>query len=134
MYKFILPIYGVIKPTKKVKNPSLSVNWYRNAHHRESNTAKIEFKRLVKPQVEVFDPIDSKVHIKYVYYSASARLSDLDNFVGTVKKFFQDAIVECGLLEDDNTDFIVMNSEKFGGIDRDNPRVEAFIIPLDEFE
>ena len=41
-YKFILPIYGVIKPTKRVKNPSLNLNWYRNAHHRTSNDANEE--------------------------------------------------------------------------------------------
>ena len=53
------------------------------------------------------------------------------SFVGTVKKFFQDAIVECGLLPDDNVNYIVANSEVYGGIDKDNPRVEAFITVLD---
>jgi Holliday junction resolvase RusA-like endonuclease len=55
---------------------------------------------------------------------------DLDNFIGTVKKFFQDALVESGLIEDDNIKFIISNSETYGGIDKENPRVEAEIIEV----
>ena len=47
---------------------------------------------------------------------------DLDNFVGTVKKFFQDALVESGLIEEDNVKFIVASSESYGGIDKEKPQ------------
>lgn len=130
-YKFTLPLYGIAKPNKKVKNPSLSVNWYRNAHHRTSNDAKKAFKLHMKKQIEQFDPIDCKIKIHYVYYARSNNKPDLDNFIGTVKKFFQDSLVEHGFIEDDNVNFIVANSEAYGGIDKLNPRVEAFITLLD---
>ena len=51
--------------------------------------------------------------------------------MGTVKKFFQDALVESGLIEDDNVNIIVGNSERYGGIDRSKPRVEAVVTCLD---
>ena len=84
---------------------AITVNWYRNAHHQVSNKAKKKFKLLIQEH--------------------------LDNFIGTVKKFFQDALVESGLLVDDNVSFITSNSEYYGGIDKDHPRVEAVITKLD---
>lgn len=121
MYKFTLPIYGVAKD-------GLSVNWYRNAHYRISNNAKKKFKKLISEQIDKFEPIEGKVKIRYTYYAKHNNSPDLDNFVGTVKKFFQDAIVENGLLPDDNVNYIVANSERYGGVDKENPRVEAEII------
>ena len=77
-----------------------------------------------------FDEIETPIKIKYTYYAQRNNSPDLDNFVGTVKKFFQDALVESGLIEDDNINFILSNSECYGGIDKLNPRVEAEIIKL----
>ncbi len=122
MYKFTLPLYGV------TKGGSISVNWYRNAHYQTSNKAKIEFKRQIQSQLDLFDKIEAPIKIKYTYYAKANNSPDLDNFVGTVKKFFQDALVESGLIEDDNINYIVSNSESYGGIDRKAPRVEAEIV------
>ena len=130
-YKFTLPIYGIAKPKKGAKSQSLNVNWYRNEYHRCSNDAKKKFKAHVRPQIEQFDPVDCKIKIKYVFYAKSNNHPDLDNFVGTVKKFFQDALVECGFIPDDNVNYIVENEEVYGGIDKLNPRIEAFITLLD---
>lgn len=124
-YKFTLPLYGV------TKGSAISVNWYRNAHYQKSNNAKKKFKKMIAPQLEQFDPIKGKIKIKYTYFAKMNNNPDLDNFVGTVKKFFQDALSENGLIEDDNINFIVANSESYGGIDKENPRVEAEIILLD---
>lgn len=123
-YRFELPLYGVIK------KGAINVNWYRNAHHRESNNAKIKFKQMIQDQLDQFDEIKTPIKIKYTYYKKINNTPDLDNFVGTVKKFFQDALVESGLIEDDNINFIVESSEKYGGLDRLNPRVDAEIIEL----
>ena len=122
-YKFTLPIYGVTRG-------AIAVNWYRNAHYQTSNNAKIKFKKLIQDQLDQFDKIETPIKIKYTYYAQRNNSPDLDNFVGTVKKFFQDALVESGLIEDDNVNFIVANSESYGGIDKENPRVEAEVIEL----
>tara|TARA_R100000951_G_C2571544_1_gene158911 strand:+ start:328 stop:708 length:381 start_codon:yes stop_codon:yes gene_type:complete len=124
-YKFTLPLYGV------TKGSVISINWYRNAHYQKSNNAKKKFKKMIAPQLEQFDPIQGKIKIKYTYFAKANNSPDLDNFIGTVKKFFQDALAEGGLIEDDNVNFIVANSESYGGIDKENPRVEAEIILLD---
>ena len=123
-YRFTLPIYGV------AKKGAIAVNWYRNAHYQESNSAKIKFKKMIQEQLDSFDPINGQIKIKYTYYAKANNNPDLDNFVGTVKKFFQDALVESGLIEDDNVNYIVSNSESYGGIDKLNPRVEAVITQI----
>ena len=123
-YKFTLPLYGV------TKKGAISMNWYRNAHYQSTNAAKKKFKRLIKSQLNQFDEIQAPIKIKYTYYAQRNNSPDLDNFVAIVRKFFQDALVEHGLIEDDNVNFIVANSESYGGIDKDNPRVEAEVIEV----
>ena len=125
-YKFILPIYGIIKPTRKVKNPALSLNWYRNVHYRGNNQAKKAFKKHMQSQLNKFDAIDGEISIHYKYY-AKRKGTDLENFVTVVKKYFQDALSESGLIKDDNCSVIVENRENYMGVDKDNPRVECFI-------
>ena len=125
-YKFILPIYGIIKPTRKVKNPALSLNWYRNVHYRGNNQAKKAFKKHMQPQINKFDAIDGEISIHYKYY-AKRKNTDLDNFVAVVKKYFQDALSESGLITDDNCSVIVENKENYMGVDKEDPRVECFI-------
>ena len=125
-YHFTLPCY--IKD--RGKNVGISLNWYRNAHYQISNRVKVEFKRLIKPQFEGLGLIDEKVKIKFVYYAARNNSPDLDNFTSIVKKFFQDACVELELLAEDNVNYIPSTSEYYGGIDKENPRVEAFITKL----
>jgi len=128
-YKFTLPIYGVIKKTKNNANCAITFNWSRACHYRTYGAAKKKFKAMITDQLNKFDTIDGQIKIKYTYY-AGRKGTDLDNFTVVVKKFFQDALAEHGLIEDDNVNFIVANSEKYGGIDKENPRVEAEIIQL----
>ena len=125
-YKFILPIYGIIKPTRKVKNPALSLNWYRNVHYRGNNQAKKAFKKHMQSQLNKFDAIDGEISIHYKYY-AKRKGTDLENFVTVVKKYFQDALSESGIIKDDNCSVIVENREKYMGVDKEDPRVECFI-------
>jgi len=129
-YHFTLPIYGVIKQTKSNKNCAITFNWGRCAHFRTYSKAKKDFHEMVKGQIEVLEPANGKIAVKYVYY-AKRKGTDTDNFTTMVKKFFQDSLTKCGFIEDDTTDFIISSREYFGGIDKENPRVEAFISVVD---
>ena len=131
-YNFTAPIYGVIKQTKHNKNAAITLNWYCNAHRYTRNNAKKKFKQMMSEQINALDPICSGVKLKvhYTYY-AKRNGTDLDNFVCIVRKFFQDAISELGFIPDDNTNVIIKNSESYGGIDSDNPRIEIRITEVD---
>ncbi len=54
-------------------------------------------------------------------------MSDLDNWQSVVTKFFQDALKECGCIEDDNFSFIRKNIYEVINRDRINPRFEVTI-------
>tara|TARA_R110001632_G_scaffold10930_1_gene39910 strand:+ start:49 stop:441 length:393 start_codon:yes stop_codon:yes gene_type:complete len=126
-YKFELPIYIKNKKGKKI---SLSLNWYRNCHYHVSNDIKKRFKESIADQFEGLPRIEGRVRIKFVYYARINNSPDLDNFTSVVKKFFQDAMTELGLIEDDNVNFVVATSEYYGGIDKGNPRVDAFVTEI----
>lgn len=125
-YEFNLPIYGVIKKTKNNSNCAITFNWACAANRWEYSKAKKRFKVMISKQLDKFDKIEGKLSINYVYY-AKRKGTDLDNFISIVKKYFQDALSESGLIVDDNCSVIVRNSEEYAGIDKDNPRVMAFI-------
>jgi Holliday junction resolvase RusA-like endonuclease len=124
MIKLTLPIYGVV--SVKQPNKSLTLNWYRNAHYQSSDTAKKRFKKMILPQLLALDAIETPIKIRYKYY-AKRKGTDLDNFCSVSRKFLQDSLVETGLIDDDNCEFIIKSSEEYAGIDRQNPRIEAFI-------
>ena len=126
-YTITLSIYGVTN-TKK-PGESLTLNWYRNAHYRTNNNAKKRFKKLVAPQLLELDALTGKLRIDYIYY-AKRKGTDLDNFTSTAKKYFQDALVELGIIPDDNCGVIVDTREKYAGIDKENPRIEVVIYEI----
>lgn len=65
------------------------------------------------------------VTIDYVFYCKD-RKRDLDNVSGYFHKIFQDALVECGRLENDSWKFITGFSDTFR-LDRKYPRIEITI-------
>lgn len=105
---------------------ALNLNIYRNAHYLLLNKAKIEYKKLIKEQL-VGLILKPPVCITYTYYPPDKRKSDLGNVLPIHAKFFEDALVELGCLEDDNYKFIDKVIYKFGSIDSSNPRVEIEI-------
>lgn len=123
-YKFVIPIYGVYS------SGVLSMNKYRNASYRENNRAKKKFKKLIESQFLFLKPINCQVNISYKLYPKRMDC-DLDNVVSVVKKFFNDSLVDFGILLDDSVKFITGNSEEFAGLDISNPRVEAEIFFVD---
>ena len=128
---FTLPLFVILKrKTKKDVRLSVNLNTFRSMHHRTYTEAKVEYARVMDEQLNKFDPITGELHIHYDYYAAMNNSPDLDNFVGAAKKYFQDAMVKSGFIEDDNVNFIVSNSEKYCGIDRKNPRIEVTIKEL----
>lgn len=134
-YEFILPLVVYIpRSTMEDRKFSVDLNAFRASHHRTYTNAKVAYSKAMKDQLEGFEMIDKPIHIHYEYYAKSVtkkRAPDLDNFVGAAKKFFQDAMVNHKLIEDDNVHFIKSSSEIYMGIDKENPRIVAKITVLD---
>lgn len=72
--------------------------------------------------------IEGEVKIQYDYYAPDKRKRDLMNVISVVDKFFQDALVERGCIEDDNLSIVKEVNCRYIEIDKQNPRLEATII------
>jgi len=118
-YKVISPLR--VKQSEK-KDFILNLNNYRNTHYRSLNTTKINYKAVMKEQIEGL-PEFEVITVHYTIYPASRRRTDLGNVVSVHKKYFEDALVEFGRIPDDDYTHIIFNSESFGNVDKENPRV-----------
>lgn len=110
---------------KKVKKVYLNLNGYRNWHYQVSNNVKKLFKEKVRGNLDFC--FSDKIEITYDYYAPDKRKRDLMNVIAVVDKFFQDAMVEEGCIETDDTDTVVRIVSNYKGIDRENPRIEATV-------
>lgn len=126
MWKLTLPLSI---PVSKNRSLLLNLNVYRNAHYQSLDKAKKLFKEFIKPQLEPLPKFD-KVHLRYTLYPKTKRLCDIANICSIVDKFFSDALVETGHLEDDNYNFVQGVSFFFGFVDSENPRVDVEILPV----
>ena len=111
----------------KAKNLPLNLNHYRNAHFRLLNNMKIEFKNQVKKQFTGHSKLNTPIQIDYKVFPKTKRKFDVANVLSIVDKYFCDALVEEGLIEDDNCDYLLQVTYSMGVVDKDNPRVEATI-------
>lgn len=104
----------------------LNLNIYRNLYFQTLNKAKIAYKKLIREQLKTLI-LEPPVQITYTYYPPDKRQSDLGNVLPIHAKFFEDALVEYGYLEDDNWKIINEVIYRIGKIDKANPRVEVEI-------
>lgn len=126
--RVVLPLHLKVGK-RKVKNLPLNLNHYRNAHFHVLNNMKVQFKEAISSQLN-FSKLEEPVKISYVLYPPTRREIDIANVLCIVDKYFCDALVEAGLLEDDNFNYLPQVEFLFGGVDRVNPRAEAFIKKL----
>ena len=108
------------------KNYALNLNFYRNAHYQILNKLKVTFGSLVQEKIAQL-PRYQSVSLTYTLFPRTHRLCDVSNICTVVDKFFCDALVNQGKLEDDNYNFVSNIQYRFGSIDKDNPRVTVTI-------
>lgn len=110
------------------KRFALNLNVYRNAHYMVLSKAKVNFHSEMKPQIINMPTQDAPISIEYTLFSKTKRLCDVANVCSIVDKFLCDALVTCGIICDDNYEHLTSVKYSWGGIDKDNPRIEAKII------
>lgn len=111
------------------KNFILNMNNYRNAHYQKLNNAKKNYTDIVLnllPKVKAKKP----VCLIYTLYPKTKRRIDLANPLSIIDKFTSDAIVQAGILQDDNTDHIKEVVFKYGNVDKTNPRAELTVMEI----
>ena len=124
-YLISLPLFLEVG-TKTKKRYYINLNGYRNWCYRVSNVLKQQYKQEVEEVISTL-PNMNKISMTYYIYYPNNRVIDLDNIGSISAKFFQDALVSYGKIIDDNYKFITDIKFEFGGVDKDNPRVDVLI-------
>ena len=123
--KFSAPL----KVTKtKTKDFILNLNNYRNAHYQVLNKTKVEFCNYMDDKYpEAYKKVPGQVKTKYAVYTASKRKFDLPNVCSIVQKYFEDWLQHKGIVDSDDITVISECQYLYGGIDKDNPRVDITV-------
>ena len=124
-----------VRAGSKKKKPfyfSLNLNTYRNEHYAVLNRAKIQYKKDMllmnfKTIKSATPYVCGPLFLEYKLFMPSKRKCDVANILSIVDKFACDALVEYGILPDDNYDFIKEIHYIWGGVDKGNPRAELYI-------
>lgn len=67
------------------------------------------------------------ITLEYVHYHGKGIVPDTNNVLSVQDKFFLDTLVNNGVLDDDGPKYIKHTMFKYGGIDKNNPRVDVII-------
>ena len=133
--KLSLPLSVVIPRKKGDRKWILNLNSYRNTHFQILNKAKQLYKDCVSVAFQEWlidddamfkDPPAPFIFV-YTIYPENNRKFDLANVLPIVQKFTDDALIELGIISDDNHKIIPAINYRFGKVDKENPRVELEI-------
>lgn len=94
---------------------SLNLNVYRNLHFRKLSYQKNAFHRKMNPLLLGLPKL-GKVSLHYEIHPKSGGRLDTMNVGSIVDKYFSDALVEAGVILDDDYTNVVFNSFKFGSV------------------
>jgi len=111
----------------KKKDFLINLNVFRNTHYRTLSTVKKNYTAHMMPQLKKFEGI-LEGELVLTVFPKTRRKYDLDNICSVTTKFFQDAMVEAGIIPDDNMEYITKVTFLHGSVDKDNPRVEIEVI------
>lgn len=128
MFTVVLPLLVYVSKNTAFK---LNLNDYRNAHYQKLNNAKIAFVDVTKRDVLGLPKMNAaEIHYKLFLKGGTGKKGDVANFCSIADKFFCDALVEANRLPDDHYEHVPEVRYKFGGLDMNNPRIEATIHPI----
>lgn len=132
--KINLPLFiDIPRKTMKPRRMYINLNNYRNWNYIVNNQVKKIYKE------KVYDAIPdeyrnfkyiTKVRMTFRLFPGSKRKIDRSNVLSITEKFFCDALVEIGMLRDDNDNYIESTFYDSGYMDKNNPRVEVTIHEL----
>lgn len=117
------------RKTREDKKIIMNLNIYRNAHHMTLNAAKIEMKEHVRLALDNIGGLRTPPPYRFTYtiFPATGRAFDLGNVCSIIQKFTDDALIDLGVIKDDNYKIVNEVRYMFGAIDKVDPRAELMI-------
>lgn len=111
-----------MKINKHGELESLNLNVYRNLHYYKLNYQKKAFQTFVKPLLLGLPSMEA-ITLHYEINPKGGSRLDTMNVGSIVDKFFSDALVQNGIIPDDDYKHVVGNSFSFGSLCPENPHV-----------
>lgn len=130
-FKISMPL-SIYLPRKTMLDKKYIINfnnyhiWHRMVRNQiKQKYAEIVFSKLPKVKLLTFE-------VSYSLFKGSSRRCDRNNVFYMHDKFFCDALVKAGVVQDDSDEYYL--NTNLGGVelDRENPRVEITV--MGEFE
>jgi len=126
-----MPLYIQLGKSKDCKKYHINLNNYHNLHYAPRNNLKKAYALIVKQRIgECLESKYSKIALVLTMYRGDKKRVDRSNVLCLHEKFFCDAFVELGWIDDDNDKFIVETIYRTGQIDKENPRVDIEVLPV----
>jgi len=125
--KLELPLY-----LEMGKRYHINLNNYHNWHFQVRAKIKQRYQKLLSHQMPKQKL--ERVEMVFVMHRPDKRKVDRSNVLCLHEKFASDALVQAGVLEDDNDNFIASSHYYTGEIDKHNPRVDLFIRRVHEHQ
>lgn len=113
VFQLKLPMRMTVNNRGEVE--SLNLNIYRNLHFRSLSYQKNAFHKKMNPLLSGL-PRLGKVSLHYEINPKSQGRLDTMNVGSIVDKYFSDALVEAGVILDDDYTNVIFNSFKFGSV------------------
>ena len=122
-----MPLHFYIeRKTKDDIKCTINLNQYRNWHYQVNNKVKHLYCEHAYHQLYNLK-FDFKISLTFMLYKEKNYKQDRANALSIHEKFFCDAMVYAGCIEDDNDNFIESSHYYTAGVDKKNPRVEIII-------
>lgn len=119
-----MPLYIEIGKKKK----HINLNNYRNWHYQINNKIKKEYKSIVNRKLQNYiNKKYQKIELEFIMIRGDRRKVDRSNVLSIHEKFFCDAIVELGIIPDDNDKHIEKTIYMTGEVCKIKPRIEIVI-------
>lgn len=113
-----LPLYWKGRGDKK-RQLLLSTNTWLPMHYTQRNNIKQNYHEIVREWCEQL-PKFKTLRPHYTLHFNNKRKKDVDNYTAPLHKFLMDAMVEHGVIKDDNYEYVTGFCADFGGIEDEN--------------
>jgi hypothetical protein len=125
--KFQIKLPLRMKVNKAGDQESLNLNVFRNLHFYKLNHQKKAFQVFVKPLLSGIPPMET-IRLEYQLNPKGGHRLDMMNVGSIVDKFFSDALVENGIIPDDDYKHLDKATFSFGRLCPEDPHVLVTII------
>lgn len=115
----------------------LNLNVLGRTHGKSIRANKKKYGKVVAALLETQNPgklpTGTAFVFEYTYWNWRNARVDVENPCSVISKFVNDSLVEAGIIEDDDYTRVPVIVHRYGGVDRERPRVDLRVVPVSQY-